>query len=161
MKLGTFACHWNLLGVMGGETFFKVESTNASRKTIEIFCGLNWQLQRHKHGNMTSLVKNRCKFLNTFCEKSCVAMTTFQRDIHSIWLRTERFFNTDWLIVFIPIRAGLRGGNGGNCPGSSAPRGPTAMTFICFKYNIRLKNCRDSTEIQEYNSILWCCSEYH
>jgi len=36
---------------------------------------------------------------NTFCEKLCVAMPTFQRHIHSIRLRTETFFNT--LIYFI------------------------------------------------------------
>ena len=41
---------------------------------------------------------------NAFCEKSCVAMATFQRDIHSIRLRTEGFFNIDWLILFIPMQ---------------------------------------------------------
>ena len=58
-------------------------------------------------------------------------------------------------------RAGLRGGNGGNCPGHSAPRVLPMMTFICFKWNIRLKNRRDSKEIQEYNAIFRCCVEYH
>jgi len=32
-------------------------------------------------------------------------MTTFQLDIHSIRLRTGRFFNTDWLILFIPMQS--------------------------------------------------------
>jgi len=58
-------------------------------------------------------------------------------------------------------RAGLRRGNRGNCPGPSAPRGPFVMTFICFKLNISLKNCRDSKEMHEYNSIFRCCVEYH
>jgi len=47
------------------------------------------------------------KLLQTFyrfCEKSCVAMPTFQLDIHSIRLRTGRFFNKDWLISFIPMQ---------------------------------------------------------
>jgi len=35
--------------VMGGGTFFKVGGTSARWKTIENFCGLNWQLWRHKH----------------------------------------------------------------------------------------------------------------
>jgi len=39
----------------------------------------------------------------SFCEKLCVSMPTFQHDIHFIQLRTERFFNTDWLILFIPM----------------------------------------------------------
>ena len=30
-------------------------------------------------------------------------------------------------------RAGLRGGNGGNCPGPPASRGPPVMKFIYFK----------------------------
>ena len=30
-------------------------------------------------------------------------------------------------------RAGLRGGNGGNCPGPPAVRGPPVMKCICFK----------------------------
>jgi len=30
-------------------------------------------------------------------------------------------------------RAGLRWGNGGNCPGPPAARGPPVMKFICFK----------------------------
>jgi len=34
---------------------------------------------------------------------------------------------------------------------------PPVMTFICFRYNIRLKNCRDSKEIQEYSSISRGC----
>ena len=40
----------------------------------------------------------------SFLEKSCVAMPTSQRHIHSIRLRTGRFFNTDWLIWFIPMQ---------------------------------------------------------
>jgi len=40
---------------MGGGTFFKVGGTSARQKTIEHFCGLNWQQWRHKHWNMTSL----------------------------------------------------------------------------------------------------------
>ena len=34
------------------------------------------------------------------------------------------------------------------------------MTFIYLKYNIRLKDCCDSKEIQEYNSIFRCCLEH-
>ena len=40
---------------MGGETFFKVGGTSAREKSIENFCGLNWQLWRHKHWNIASL----------------------------------------------------------------------------------------------------------
>jgi len=49
--------------------------------------------------------KSHEKLLQTFYsffEKSCVAMPTFQLDIHSIRLRTGRFFNTGRLILFIP-----------------------------------------------------------
>jgi len=35
------------------------------------------------------------QIFHAICEKYCVAMTTFQRHIHSIRLRTERFFNTN------------------------------------------------------------------
>ena len=41
---------------------------------------------------------------NTFCEKLCAAMATFQRHIYSIRLGTERFFNTNWFILFIPMQ---------------------------------------------------------
>jgi len=37
------------------EPVSKWGGTSARRKTIEHFCGLNWQLWRHKHWNMTSL----------------------------------------------------------------------------------------------------------
>jgi len=40
---------------MGGGTFLKVGGTSARWTTIENFCGLNWQLWRHKHWNVTSL----------------------------------------------------------------------------------------------------------
>jgi len=41
---------------MGGGTFFKVGGAQVHvKKTIENFCGLNWQQWRHKHWNMTSL----------------------------------------------------------------------------------------------------------
>jgi len=40
---------------MGRGTFFKVGGPSARQKTIENFCGLNWQQWRHKHWNMTSL----------------------------------------------------------------------------------------------------------
>jgi len=39
-----------------------------------------------------------------FFEKLCAAMPTFQRHIYSIQLRTGRFFNTDRLILFIPMQ---------------------------------------------------------
>ena len=49
------------------------------------------------------------------------------------------------------------GGNGGGETGAIAPGPPfkrvPVIIFICVKQNIRLKNCRDSKEIQEYNSI--------
>jgi len=35
--------------------FSKCGGTSASQKTIDNFCGLNWQLWRHKHWYMTSL----------------------------------------------------------------------------------------------------------
>jgi len=31
-------------------------------------------------------------------------MPNFQRNLHSIQLRTEGFFNTHWLILFVPMR---------------------------------------------------------
>jgi len=40
---------------MSGGIFFKVGGTSARQKTIDNFCGLNWQLWRHKNWNMTSL----------------------------------------------------------------------------------------------------------
>jgi len=41
---------------MGSETFFKVRGTQVHvKKTIENFCGLNWQLWCHKHLNWKSL----------------------------------------------------------------------------------------------------------
>jgi len=39
-----------------------------------------------------------------FFKKLCVAMPTFQHRCYSIWLRTKRFFNTDRLILFIPMQ---------------------------------------------------------
>jgi len=41
-----------------------------------------------------------------------------------------------WILMLqnpVVVRAGLRGGNGGNCPGPFAARGPHVMKFICFK----------------------------
>ena len=46
--------NWNCHHFMGGGTFFKVGGTSSSKKTIEKFCGLNWQLWRYKHWNMAS-----------------------------------------------------------------------------------------------------------
>jgi len=40
---------------MRGGTFFKVGAQAHVKKTIQNFCGLNWQQWRHKHWNMTSL----------------------------------------------------------------------------------------------------------
>jgi len=40
----------------------------------------------------------------SFIETSCVAMPTSQRHICSIRLRTGRFCNTNWLILFIPMQ---------------------------------------------------------
>ena len=49
-----------------------------------------------------------------------------------------------------------KAGNGGNCPESSAPRGHPVMTFICFKWNIRLKKLwfKRDTRIQLYIPML-------
>jgi len=46
---------------MGGGTFFKVGAQVHVQKIIENFCGLNWQLWRHKHWNMTSLPIHQMK----------------------------------------------------------------------------------------------------
>jgi len=53
-------------------------------------------------------------------------------------------------------RAGLRGGNEGNCPG------PPVMKVICLKKYTPLKNFCDSEVIQEYIStiIFLCCVKY-
>ena len=51
-----FQCIEKNMGIdMGGGTFFKVGAQMEIQKNIENFCGLNWQLWRHKHLNMTSL----------------------------------------------------------------------------------------------------------
>ena len=63
------------------------------------------------------------------------------------------FLFSFWTHCLYLTKCRIKGGNRGNCPGPSAPRNPSMMTFICFKSNNRLKNCRDSKDMQEYNSI--------
>jgi len=46
---------------MGGGTFFTVGGTSACQKNYRKCCGLNWQLWRHKHWNMTSLPMHHTK----------------------------------------------------------------------------------------------------
>jgi len=47
---------------MGGGTFFKVGGHKCTLKSTDSrFCGLNWQLWRHKHWNMTSLYLHHMK----------------------------------------------------------------------------------------------------
>jgi len=54
-----------------------------------------------------------------------------------------------------PIRAGLRGGNGGNCPGPPAGRGPPRDEIYLFQIKYSFEKFRDSEAIQEYNFILY------
>ena len=48
---------------------------------------------------------------------------------------------------------------GAIAPGPPFQGGP--HDYIFWKWNIRFKNCHDSKEILEYNSIFRCCVEYH
>ena len=47
---------------MGGGFFSKWGAQVHVKKTIENFCGLNWQLQGHKHCNITSLPMNNMNY---------------------------------------------------------------------------------------------------
>ena len=54
----------------------------------------------------------------------------YYRDAQSFRALRKRKSKTD---STAGSRAGLRGSNGGNCPGPPAARGPPVMKFICFK----------------------------
>jgi len=55
-----------------------------------------------------------------------------------VWRRTSRRpccppISNPSTSPWAACRAGLRGRNGGNCPGPSVPRVPPVMTFLCFE----------------------------
>jgi len=52
------------------------------------------------------------------------------------------------------------GGQRGQLPRVPRCKGAPMMKFICFKYNTRLKNFRDSEAIHEYNSMYLRCVKY-
>jgi len=84
--------------------------------------------------------KSHEKSLQTFyafCKKSFVAMTTFQRHIHSIRLRTERFFQHR-LIYFIHTNA--------MNPFSKLTIGETVMNSR-YKLFLFAKNCASSWQL--------------
>ena len=68
------------------------------------FHSYQWNETIFKVGKSGKANEKSLQTFHTFCEQSCVAMPAFQSDIHSIQLRTEIFFNIDWLILFIPMQ---------------------------------------------------------
>jgi len=82
----------------------------------------------------------------------------FQAEILSPAIRGRMRYDSTWHdCVMMHSDSQGRAGFGGKLvkfPPDSPLQRPPIMTFICFKKNIRLKNCRDSEDKQEYNSYL-------
>jgi len=58
----------------------------------------------------------------------------FFREKHCVWYAVLQILpEWRWRPYILIIRAGLRRGNGGNCPGPPDARGPPGTEFICFK----------------------------
>jgi len=49
----------------------------------------------------------------------------------------------------------IKGGNGGNCPGPPAARGPPRDEIYLFQIKYSFEKFRNSEAIQEYSSILY------
>ena len=118
----------------------------------------NWLSVVPRKGEMLDNMKCSSSFdplwlLPLVCNLMCL---TYSHSCFWIW-ELLLCFNRNWVYTR-EHRAGLRGGNGGNCPGPSAPRGPPVLTlFVLNKILVWKIVIRDSQEIQEYNSIFRCC----
>jgi len=100
------------------EPFSKWGDTSAGQTTVEKFCGMNWQLWRHKHWNMTSLHNTYTPYegLKSKLHYFRQNYTTIKRigeppEIQIDWYRCDsmssaslaliiRFILTDWIKPF-------------------------------------------------------------
>jgi len=90
----TFQCQIYSIRLRTGR-FFNIDR-------LILFIAMQWtHLQSWQRGKSYEI---SLQTFYRFFEKLCVAMQTFQRQIYSILIRTERFFNTDRLILFIAMQ---------------------------------------------------------